>query len=36
MIFSIDRDLSDGGMERDGVWYSVVWQQGNVSLLRAE
>lgn len=36
VIFSIDRDLSDGGMERDGVWYSVVWQQGNVSLLRAE
>ena len=36
VIFSIDRDLSDGGMDRDGVWYSVVWQQGNVSLLRAE
>lgn len=35
VILSVDRDLSDGGWERDGVWYSVVWQQGNVSLLRA-
>ena len=36
VIFSLDRDLSDGGFDRDGVWYSVIWQQGNVSLLRAE
>ena len=36
VIFSVDRDLSDGGFERDGVWYAVVWQQGNVSLLRAD
>lgn len=36
VIFSVDRDLSDGGFDRDGVWYSVIWQQGNVSLLRAE